>query len=114
MQKIYLTNFTFHVTGCRPTPNFAKVEERGRAYFSLADGYNNQSTGDNIRRFVLDLPKDLAEGLAKGEIEIMVPKDGLSLYAGEDVYEKLKQIEERNRRLIIHENRNRFWRAAGV
>lgn len=114
-EKIYLTDITLHVREFRQTINFAKVAQKGRIYSPIPLGSfrstppseNSDKTGEF--EIEINLPKDLQEKLDKGKVELMMPKDGLLMYAGKDVYEKIKQMNSKKRNLLIH--RGRTWHA---
>jgi len=112
-EKVYLTDITLHVREFRQTINFAKVAQKGRVYSpipsssfrSAPPSENSDKTGEF--EIEINLPKDLQEKLDNGEVELMMPEDGLLLYAGKDVDEKIKQINSKKRNLLIH--RGRTW-----
>ena len=105
-ERIYLTDITLHTRGYRPTGNFSKVAEKGRMYSSVPKDYIKKiSTDKKTMSFSFDLPPDLKERLVKGEIELMVPKDGLLMYAGKDVWEFAEKIKNKQRNLLIHNGR---------
>lgn len=114
-EKIYLTDITLHVRDFRQTINFAKVAQKGRMYSPIPSdsfkGAKHTESLDDTGEFEIEinLPKDLQEKIDKGEAELMIPKDGLLIYPGKDVDEKIKQINNKKRSLLIH--RGRTWHA---
>ncbi|MFM2357668.1 MAG: hypothetical protein RJA61_405 [Candidatus Parcubacteria bacterium] len=114
-EKIYLTDITLHVRDFRQTINFAKVAQKGRMYSPISsDSFKSAKPTESLDKtgefeIEINLPKDLQEKLDKGEVELMMPKDGLLMYAGKDVGEKIKQINSKKRNLLIH--RGRTWHA---
>ena len=114
MKKIiYITNLTFHVKDMRPTPTLAKAEERKENGFpsprfyskmnKLDDTAEEVNTGGTFE-FVIDVPPDLAEGVKNGEIELRLLHP-IHTHAGKDVYEKLAQMQNKERRQLIHHGR---------
>lgn len=106
---VYLTDITLHIRGFKQTTNFSRVAERGRMYSPLPKNYAENEPGvppcldsDGTFRFSLELPSDLRERLKNGEIKIMIPKEGLSLVVGRDVYEYLDKNRRRDRNVLIH------------
>jgi hypothetical protein len=115
---IYITDITLHAKDFRPTPSLAKAEEKKSLGFSSPRFYSNATkldatvegvNTDGTFKFAIDLPPDLAVGVENGEIELRELHPGATLvYAGKDVYEKLAQIQNKERRELIH--RSRKWR----
>jgi hypothetical protein len=114
-EKIYLTDITLYVREFRQTINFAKVAEKGRMYSPIPSnnlkGTTHKTVSDKQGEFQIEinLPKDLQDRLDKGEVELMMPKDGLQIFSGKDVDEKIKQMNGKKRNLLIH--RGRTWHA---
>lgn len=112
-EKIYLTDITLHVRESRQTINFARVAQKGRMYSPIPLGSLRDTEptkiSDNAGEFQMEiiLPKDLQDKLDKGEVELMMPDNGLLMYAGKDVDEKIKQMNSKKRNLLIH--RGRTW-----
>ncbi len=113
MEKLYITRITLHVKGFRPTTTFSKVKEKGILYSALSsDSFNKPITGnDNIRNLRIDLPEDLMEKVRAGTLEIMIPKEGLQIYAGRDTIEKAQHEMDKERNMLIHKSRGKTWRA---
>ena len=102
-QCIYLTDITLHARGFRPTLKFSNVAEKGRMYSSLPRGYEkNVDTRKGTLGISIDLPQDLKDKMDRGEVELMIPKDGLSVYAGRDVYEFIKKMDHAKHRQLNH------------
>ena len=115
-EKIYLTDITLHTKDFRQTMNFSRVAIKGRMYSPLPKDYHlaNQtndktSTKGNTFKLSITLPPDLQAKLDRGEVELMMPKDGLLIYAGKDFYEKIAQTKAKERRELIHRNRDNVW-----
>jgi hypothetical protein len=106
---LFLTDITLHIRGFKPTCNFAKAEERGRFYTDanftpvskLPDVEvqpkhtdNNKENDPKKETITLSqsLPKEVVEGMKKGEIILMIPKDGLPLIAGKDLNEYMDKV----------------------
>jgi len=106
---IYLTDITLHVSIKRQTTNFSKVAEKGR-FFNPLPPKAFEGDGET-KRITFELPKDLKDRVQRGEVEIMIPKDGLPMFAGKDVVEKVAKMQKAERRLLIHHGRNKTWRA---
>jgi len=115
-ERVYLTDITLHVRGYRQTANFSKVAQKGRMYSPLPVDYaqKDPDTDSATARFSFELPQDLKERVARGEIELMIPEGGLPVYAGRDVYEKIKQMSQSMRRQLIHKSRSWFPKKEGV
>ena len=106
-EPIYIHDITFHIREGKQTISFSKVAEKGRMYSPLPQNYQNvTNTEGNKRKIPIVLPPDLQDRLNNGEIEIMIPADGLYMYAGKDVNEKIKSMAAKERRELIHRNRS--------
>ena len=111
-ERILLSDLTLHTRGFRQTGNFAKVGEKGRMYSHLPDGAaKNVDQATHTARFVIELPQDLKERLARGEVELVMPEGGTPVYPGRDVIETLKQMYAKARRALIHRSRGKDWHA---
>lgn len=107
---IYLTDITLHARGFRPTTNFSKVAEKGRMYSPVPKDYTKDiDTENHIMKIRIDLPKDLQDQVDSGEVQLMMPKDGLLVYAGKDVHELIGKRSRAERTQLIHRNRNNTW-----
>lgn len=107
-ERIYLTDITLHVRDYRPTTNFSKVAQKGRLYTPLPKPLSSKDPQNPAKyKFSFPLPKDLMEKHARGEVEIMIPKDGLYIFAGKDIDEYLEKKEGKERTQLIH--RGRTW-----
>lgn len=105
-ERIYLTDITLHVRGYRPTSNFYKVAQKGRVYSPINQDYvKSVNTETKTAKFIISFPPDLQERIDKGEVELMMPKDGLLVYAGRDVWEFIAKQDEQKRRQLIHNSR---------
>ena len=103
-ERIYLTDITLHMRGYRQTTNFAKVAQKGRMYSPLPA--NTAKTADmeaKTARFSFQFPPDLQERINRGDVEVMVPKDGLMVYAGRDVIEGVQAMQKQARREDVHD-----------
>ncbi|MEN9912926.1 MAG: hypothetical protein RLY66_334 [Candidatus Parcubacteria bacterium] len=116
-KKLFLTDLTLHSKEHRATPNLEKAEQRKENGYSSPRLYSPQLNKDDFKIYpdgkfeiIIKLPPDIQKGLDSGEIEIVIPKDGLLVYAGKDMIEKAKQLEEKKRREIIHRGRRQVWR----
>jgi len=102
-KRIYLTDITFHTRGHRQTIRFAKVAEKGRMYSPLPKGYEeNVNSEKGTFGVSIELPQDLKDGMARGEIELMIPKGGLPVYAGKDVHDLIEKMRRDTHRADIH------------
>jgi hypothetical protein len=109
-ETIYLTDITLHTREFRPTVNFAKVAQKGRMYSPLPKDYTKEvDPAKHSFKFSFDLPQDLKDRLKRGEIDLMMPKDGLLVYAGKDVQELIAKMSKKERAQLIH--RSRSWHA---
>ncbi len=63
-------------------------------------------------KLLIKIPQDMQDAINRGEIEVDLafPKKGLPVFAGNDTVEKLSQMNRKQRRQIIHNNRGRIWR----
>lgn len=87
-KKIYLTDIRLHSKESRATLNFSHAEEIGRIYSPIeADQLTTTAFDKNNFRMQISVPSDLQEMIDRGEVEIMVPNDGLNIYAGKDLEE---------------------------
>jgi hypothetical protein len=124
---LFLTDITLHIRGFKPTCNFRKAEENRRFYtdanFTPVTSVPEEKT---IKELAIDnvvdnnkeketitltqaLPQEVVEGMRKGEIILMVPKDGLPLIAGDDLWEYMEKIEKS--RLNQSKHRGGVWRS---
>jgi len=114
---VYITDITLHSKDFRATPSLEKAEQKKFAglpsprFYSSAtkldatvDGVNPDGTFE----FTIDMPADLKEGIACGEIEIRsLRAGGIPIYPGKDLIEKMAQLKKKDRRELIH--RSRKW-----
>lgn len=103
-ERIYLTDITLHAQERRQTTNFAKVAQKGRMYSPLPP--ETAKTVDpeaKTARISFQFPPDLQERINKDEVEIMVPKDGLMVYAGRDVINLAKSMQKQAHREDVHD-----------
>lgn len=68
-------------------------------------------TENHTMKIRIDLPKDLQDQVDRGEVQLMMPKDGLMVYAGRDLIELLDKRKRNERTQIIHRNRKNTWRS---
>lgn len=68
-------------------------------------------TENHTMKIRIGLPKDLQDQVDRGEVQLMMPKDGLLVYAGKDVDEFIEKRRQAERIQVIHRNRNNTWRA---
>ena len=105
-ERIYLTHIELHARGFRQTTHFSKVAEKGRMY-SAADQTTlkkiseTPESGDKYQ-MIISLPDDLQKDINEGRIELMIPEDGLYVFAGKDLVEFMKGREK-------HAHRDRVW-----
>jgi hypothetical protein len=113
-QRIYLTDITLHTREFRQTTNYSTAAERGRMYSPLPKDYQTNSgpsaSGSGTFTLTFEFPQELQERINRGEVEVMVPKDGLLVYPGRDLVEQYKKDQAAARRQLIHANRGRTWR----
>ena len=101
--RIYLTDITLHTRGFRPTLKFSNVADKGRMYSSLPKDYEKSADAQKETfGFSIELPQDLKNGMVCGEVELMMPKDGLSIYAGRDVYDLIEKMRLDKHRADVH------------
>ena len=101
----------------RPTLSLEKSEQKKSAGFSSPRFYSDATkldatvdgvNSDGTFKFAIDLPPDLAAGIENGEIELRELHPGATrLHAGKDVHEKVMQMQDKERREMIH--RSRKW-----
>lgn len=117
-ELIFLTDITLHTRGYRQTANFSKVAQKGRMYspMPLPQPQVAKKVADDGHSFHFSfaLPEDLKEKVERGEAVLMVPEDGLPVYAGPDVQEKIQQMRQKERRGLIHSIRSWFPGKRGV
>ncbi len=118
---ITLTDITLHTNPVRnPKPWYIKVIEAfkvnktGRFYFNNAISISTSGNPTLSLPLISHLPeiqreKAKAEALGK-KFRIFVPKVGLPIIAGKDTIEKVRQLKEKERRIVIHNNRDNVWR----
>ena len=109
---IYLTDITLHTRDFRPTTQYSKVAEKGRMYFPMKSKTpqkpDDQSAIRDIDevnhtlRLRITFPPDLQERIDRGEVEVMIPEDGLNVFAGKDTIETAKAMAKKGRRVDIH------------
>jgi hypothetical protein len=110
--RIYLTDITLHTRDFRQTINFSRAVQKGRMYSPLPKDYAKNIVSDNSSgefKFEINFPPDLERRISTGEVELMMPKDGLYIYAGKDTIEHLKSLDDKARRELIHRNRDNTW-----
>ena len=108
-ERILLTDITLHTRHFRDTSSFEKVAERGRMFKAGTDAL---MTDPQLGVSLIDLlPPDLQERYKKGEIELMMPKDGLPIKFAEDLKEKVTQLDAKARNELIHRSRGKTWHA---
>jgi hypothetical protein len=102
-ERIYLTDITLHTREYHQTLNYAKAAKKGRMYAPLPAGEaKSLTTGAKIGKIVIPFPPDLQERISRGEVEIMMPKEGLFVYVGKDVVEKVKGMNAQANRQDVH------------
>ena len=110
-ERIYITHLTLHARNFRPTINFSRAAEKGRLYSSISrDSVEDSEANTDSTTLAFDIPKDLLERMDRGEVELMMPQDGILMYAGRDTWELVDKIEKKERRQLIHRNRHNTWR----
>lgn len=111
-ERIYLTDITLHAREGRQTANFAKAAEKGRIYVPLPHDPKKPATTreTGTSEVALSFPPDLQARIDRGEVEIMIPKDGLPIIAGADAREKAKKMAAQERRELIHRSLGKSWR----
>ena len=112
-ERLYLTDITLHTRDFRPTAKYSKVAEKGRMYFPMnpkgpqkAEKQNtikNINDADRTFTLVIKWPPDLQARIDSGDVELMMPADGLKIYAGKDAIELAKAMEKKERREGVHE-----------
>lgn len=92
-ERIYLTDITLHARN-RQTVNFSQSIQKGRIYSPLAKDYAQKlrasepasgSSKVGEMDIVIRLPDDLVDRMERDEVEIMIPEDGLMVYASKDL-----------------------------
>jgi hypothetical protein len=113
-EYLYITELTVHSREGRPTAKFSKVAEKGRMYRPIAPSQSNGSTPPGyIPLFDFTLPRDIEERVERGEVEVMVPDGEITIWIGDDVQEKLAQMNAQARRELIHRSRGNTWSSEG-
>jgi len=112
-ERLYLTDITLHTRDFRQTTQYSKVAQKGRMYMPFKpqkpSGGEQKSAisdiDDTNRTFKLHikLPPDLQERIDKGEVELMIPKDGLLVFAGKDAIETAAAMTKKEHRESVHE-----------
>lgn len=103
-ERIYLTDITLHLREYRQTANFSKAAQKGRMYSPLPPQDARVIDTEAITtEFKFQLPSDLQKRLSQGKIEIMVPNDGLMIYAGRDVIETTESMRKQAHRKDVHD-----------
>jgi hypothetical protein len=106
MERIFITDITLHSREYRQTTNFSRIAERGRMYSPVHKDYvKNINTQKNIMKISIELPPDLKERVMNGEVELMIPKDGLLVYGGKDFWEVAEKMQNKERKQLIHNSR---------
>ncbi|OHA18206.1 MAG: hypothetical protein A2664_01925 [Candidatus Taylorbacteria bacterium RIFCSPHIGHO2_01_FULL_46_22b] len=110
-QRIYLTDIMCHVRNHHQTGSFAKATKKGRMYSPLPENYAKTDVDpvNHTFKFRFQLPSDLVDLIKRGEAELVMPKDGLFIFAGPDTQEMVKKMGRKERRQLIH--RSRTWHA---
>ena len=114
---IYITDITLHAKDFRATPSLEKAEQKkslgvpSPRFYSDATKLDATVEGvntDGTFKFAIDLPPDFAARIENGEIEIRELHPGATrIHAGKDVREKVMQMQNKDRREMIH--RSRKW-----
>lgn len=111
---IYLTDLKFHTRAYRPTIKF--VPEKGRVYVPFQKTEDKEISTPTLSKddtgtfsIVIEWPEEWKERIENGDVEIMVPKEGLFVFAGEDAIETLTKMKAKERIEIIHRNRKNTW-----
>lgn len=110
-ERIYLTYIALHTRNHRPSLKFSKAERKDIIYEPLLTD-NDKELGKI--EMSIPLKEDLLEKIGNGEVEIMVPQNGLNIFAGNDIDEKLVKTEKKKWNELIHRNRKNVWRADKV
>jgi len=118
-RQILLTDLAFHTRTGQPTSSFARAEEKavkanklqGRIYGHLPkpDPKDIDRKNHTIR-FQINLPPDLLEQVKRGEVELVMPKEGLPIYAGPDTQDHIKSMNRKERRKFLHKHPTRTWK----
>ncbi len=112
IERIYIKDLTLHSRESRPTTKFSKVAEKGRMYRPIGISQTKEVAPTGfLHLFDFELPQDLKERVDRGEVEIMMPEDGVNIYLGDDAQEKLTQLNAQARRELIHRSRGKDWHA---
>ncbi|MDE1924980.1 MAG: hypothetical protein KGH79_02265 [Patescibacteria group bacterium] len=108
-ERVYLTDITLHTRNFRDTSSFEKVAQKGRMFKA---GNDALVTDPALGVSLIDLlPPDLQKRYKKGEIELMMPKDGLPIKFADDLKEKVTQLKAKARRELIHRSSGKTWHA---
>lgn len=118
-RRILLTNLALHTRAGQPTASFAKAEGKaaqankpeGRIYGHLPKPDSKDiDLKNHTIKIRIDLPPDLMEQVKRGEVELVMPKDGLPIFAGKDTEEYIKSINRKERRKLLHKHPTRTWK----
>lgn len=117
-RQILLTDLALHTRAGQPTASFAKAEEKAAATGKQGRIYDHLPKPDakaidhknHTVRFRIDLPPDLMEQVKRGEVELVVPKEGLPVYAGNDTQDFMKSMNRKERRKYLHKHPTRTWK----
>ncbi len=112
-EVLYLTDITLHTRDFRPTGKYSKIAQKGRMYMPFkpqkpSDGEQKSVITDiddknHTFKLLIQFPKDLQERIDRGEVEIMIPKDGLLIFAGQDAIETATAMAKKEHREDVHE-----------
>ena len=111
--ELYLTDMTLHAKHFQSASTLEKAAKK-RTSEGLPHGrlYGPTPTVSTDGRYqaIIKLPEELQTQVDSGEVEIrlMMPKEGLSVYADKGVSEKIVQQQKKHTRMAIH--RSRVWR----
>lgn len=116
-RQVLLTDLALHTRASQPTTSFAKAEGKAVNTGKLGRFFNHMPKPDpkdidhkeHTIRFQIDLPPDLMEQVKRGEVELVMPKDGLPIYAGKDTEDFIKSMNRKERRRYLHKHPTRTW-----
>lgn len=115
-EKLYIVMVGLHTTEKRPTFKFSNAAEKGIIYTPMPKEYVKHTSSQDTRplivgntiKMVIEFPPEVVEKVHSGEVVVMMPKGGLHAYAGNDVVEKIVQMDKKKRKQTIHSGRT--WR----
>ncbi|MFH1088610.1 MAG: hypothetical protein V1719_02100 [Patescibacteria group bacterium] len=108
--RLYLTNIDLRTRTLRPAKSLEKTilrQDDSGASYGMIHANSFILNPDGTFRVVIKLPEELQQQVDRGEVEVewVLPKGGAPLFVGDDVVEKIKQLQKKERNKLIHSGR---------